>query len=951
MNIKYIQQIRKIKKPLCLALLCTTAFSVNGQNTTTIPLPEEVRHGELPNGMQYFILKNEEPKNKVSFYFAQQVGAILEEDDEDGLAHFLEHMAFNGSENFKGRGMTQYLESKGLLFGRDVNAYTDVDETLYNIDDADSNDEELVDKCLLILHDWSGYLLLRDEEIDNERGVIEEEWRSRRVPNMRLLEKTLPALYANSKYAERDIIGDKEFIQTFQYESLRNFYKKWYRPDLQGVIIVGDIDLDAMEQKVKNVFSEIPIPENAQNRTYYKIPQNTETTYLLATDPEAVETTIQWGIKEKKAQVIDSAYLRNGMVNQFFSNMLNTRLGEVLRKPDAKGVYCYANYANMNHSSQMLSLQVVPKEGIELGAFEEAYTEIAKVIRYGFTETELERMKQEVLVQAERAIENEVKMTNRNWASLLSYYFLQANPVMKAKDYYDFLSQMLPTIKVDEVSKLAQKFLQIEKSMFIVTAKEMEGAVYPTKAGLLRVLEKVNAKEVNAYVDMVDDAPLVVEDLPVVPVKGTFEVTSMPASKGYVLENGVNVILMPSQKDVDEIALLGFSKGGYSKVAQTDLPSAKFATDLVFSSGLGTFDVTALDKKLTGKVASVSMEIDEYGEYTVGSSNNSDFETLLQLLYLNFTAPRFDAALFASNLENSKAALARSKENTATVYSDSLELAMNGYHPRKPIFTDTYLNKVDFSTAKRIFKERFANANDFTFIFTGNFENDKVLVPIQKYLGNLPFDKNGQENWTDLNFGPKAGETKVHFKRAMSNPQSSIAYRLSFPKEYNQKDEACMKLIANILSTRYHDTIREEEGGSYGVAVYAETQNKPDPGYSVTVQFNCNPDKDTELVQIVKDEISSLAEKGPSVGYLEKAKLNIIKDRRQAMDEDSFWIQTVVNELLYDLQPMNMEYYESLLATITVNEIQQFVNDHLRYADRVEVVMGPKSMYAKSKVP
>ncbi len=938
-HMKYIEL--QMKNRILTLLLLFIAIIAKAQMSTTVPLPEDVRFGKLKNGMSYYIMHNEEPKDRVSFYFTQNVGAILEEDNEDGLAHFLEHIAFNGSTNFEGRAMTTYLESKGLVFGRDFNASTGTDETVYNINNVIASDEEMIDKCLLILHDWSGSLLLKKEEIDNERGVIGEEWRSGRNPDSRVREKIMPVLFAGSKYAERDVIGDPDFIKTFSYQSLRNFYKKWYRPDLQAVIVVGDIDVNKIEEKVKKLFSKIPLKPNLKERPYFEIPDNRETSYVLAKEKGVPFTSIQWFFKHDISKKKDSIFYRNNIAKAFFNNIMKKRIQEILQKPDVPASHLDISNFDLNATKAAHIMAVYPKKGKELESVKTILTELERVKRFGISEAELEREKSALFSFFANDIINESQKSNAYWARQLSDHYVKAKPVFRAKDHMAFLRSFVPTITTKEVSATANLYKNTENSIITVSGPDDKEINYPTKAAILDLAKTVKNAPLENYSDDAKEEPLVSDVLKEGTISSTFLINNIPDAKGYVLSNGVRVVLNPSKKEGENIMMNAIGFGGFSKVDTKDLPSAYMIQNLLGISGVGNFTKTQLSKKLSANTAQVMPSISDYTQQIEGYSNVKDFEQLLQLTYLYFTKPRFNESRFKSLLPEIKLRLEQSEKQEETVFRNAIAVAKNNNHPRTKPFTAKDVEHIDFEKTKSIYLNRFKDANDFTFVFTGNFEHNKALTLIKTYLGNLKTSPE-KETWTNHNILPKKGTYSNTFEEEMADAQTYIFYKLSGSMKPTLKNKLLFEVVKSVLSTRYVDTIREEEGGSYGVGVRNDIQRLPEDRFNLIINFKCNPDKQQELLAIVKKEIDVLKSNGPFANYVEKTKKAFLKEREEIVLQDGFWHSIIIEKLLHNTSFVNTSLYNKTVADITPKKVKKFMKKYLKIADITEVVMNPK---------
>ncbi|MFS4467859.1 M16 family metallopeptidase [Maribacter sp. 2210JD10-5] len=930
-----------IKKIAFLASCLLFSLLLKAQITTTIPLPEKVRHGKLENGMTYFIMHNEEPKNRVSFYFAQRVGAILEEDDEDGLAHFLEHMAFNGSENFPGRSVDQYLESKGLIFGRDFNAYTDVDETLYNIDNVPVKDAELIDKSLLILHDWSGSLSLIGKDIDEERGVIEEEWRSSRNAQMRMYEKTMPVMFAGSKYAERDIIGDQKFIQTFDHESLRNYYKKWYRPDLQAVIVVGDIDVDQMEEKIKKQFSKILLVENAIERPYYDIPDNKEIGYVLATDKDAATIQVNWLFKRDSEKVKNEAYLRTSLVERLFGTMMANRYTEIIQDPESSAIAIAADVTDLALSTKIQYIGISPKPDKVNEAIKTAYTEIERVRQHGFLPSEFERAKSELLAEKELAVEEEKRKENGDWSYDIARYYFDASPLIPASEDLKLHQKLVSEIDLKEVEDLTERYNEISNSIVTINGPQDDDIKYPTKEEFTTLIDEVKKRKIAAYEDVISDRPLISEELTEKPIKKTFTLDKIEDAKGFELANGAKVIMMPSKKKSNNVVLQAMSFGGLSKLRTKNLKSAYFIDQLMAISGLGDFNRVALEKKTAGKTAEVYMSLNDYTEMVEGKSSFKDLELMLQLVYLHFERPNFDKALFNAQKPVLRDYVERLRKNEDMIFYDSINKKTFDNHPRVQPLVAEDVDLLDTKVLEQIYKQRFSDADDFVFVITGNFDHNKVLPLLQKYIGNIK-SLPTTELWADNNMRPKQGESAAKFSKAMENPQSSIFYSKTFTAPYSLENRLMAKILQAVLDTRYVDTVREEQGGSYGVSVTADMERIPEERLSIDIQFNCNPAKSDELLQVVKNELENLVSKGPKPEYVEKAKKNLINDREVQVNDDDFWRQQIFDVLLYEDRYVSLEEFKKAVNNISAKKLHRFVKEAFPEASSIEVVMNPK---------
>jgi len=939
-----------MKKFLTLLLMSTILFSglrSQAQNSTTIPLNPNVKHGKLSNGMTYYILHNEEPKDRASFYFVQNVGAILEEDTQNGLAHFLEHMAFNGLKNFPGKNMINYLEKNGIKFGRDINAYTAQDETVYNISNIPTEREGLVDSALLVLHDWSGGLLLEAEEIESERGVIHEEWRTRRNVRKRLSDQSNPLVYSNSKYAKRDVIGSLDVIDNFEHQQLRDYYKKWYRPDLQAVVVVGDIDAAKIEQKVKALFSTIFMPENAAERVYYTIDDTQEVGHVVAKDKEAQSVSINWMFRKPVVNNKDEKYVREGYAQGMFNTMLNNRLRELIRKPECASVGMQVGNYEMARTKAANYMWISPKQDRELEAFTQFMTEFERVRRYGFTPSELERVKLQFLRSIESYYQNKDKVSNEEWAKNFQKHYLSAEPASSIEWDVEFAQKTIPSITLDEVNAIRIEYSNINNSVFSLSGPDKEEINYPTKEELLAVVEKVKNSNVEAYEDEAGDAPLVSAKLNEKKILTESYVEGTDA-KIYTLENGAKVVVLPTDYSKDEILVNAYSFGGNSLLEREDLESADIAATLAQMSGVGEFNAIQLQKKLTGKLVNLSPQLKTFTEGFSGSASPKDLETLLQLVYLRFENPRFDEEALKAGIGRWKNNLVNAKADNGKAFKDTIGQLNANHHERALMFNEDFLNNVSFDKAKRIYLERLQDASDFTFLFVGNIDEKKDLPLIRRYIGNITSSYR-KENWVNHNIRPAKGVSKRVFERNMQVPKTTVYLGLNSKLDYNLENRMYVRVIADLLSKRYMETIREEEGGSYGVGVRPSISKRPYEHASISINFDCNPEKQERLREIVFEEIEKLSKTACNQDDLDEVKKNYIKNRAEAEKKNSFWMSAIKSSLMNNEAIVSAEKYNEIVNAMDAKKIQKFAKKLFKSNDSVEVVMNPNESSVSTK--
>ncbi len=931
----------KVKLLLTYFMILVVSHQVSAQFKTSIPLRKDVVHGTLNNGMQYFILHNEWTKERVDFYFVQNVGAILEDDNQNSLAHFLEHMAFNGTVHFKGKGIINMLAKQGVTFGRDINAYTAQDETVYNISNVPVKNPVLLDSCLYVLHDWSGFLSLKDTEIDAERGVIHEEWRTRRNADLRIGSQLESVIYNDSKYAKRDVLGDMDLIDHFQYKQLRDYYKKWYLPIHQAVVIVGDIDPVKIEERIKRIMGTIPMPSNTAERIYEIIPDNDKLLYKLALDKEAQKISIALNFKKNKPLVQDFVVFENNLVEQLVIQMMNNRFREYIVNNETALLMASVSHSDISRLTSFFTLSANPKNGRILEAFQEAYTEYERAIQNGFTRNELERVKEIMLTSYENQLKNKDKISNQNWASQLQNYFLEATPVMSLEDEAAFVKTTLSKVDVNQINKVFRALPTEKNQVLTVSGPEKESMTYPEEADYITIIKKVKEQKLEPYTETIAKTDLVTDNLVLKPISKNFEIKGIKGAKEYVLENGAKVIIYPTTLSKDQILFSAFSPGGASLLAEKDLASAQMATVLAKNSGLGDFKVTDLQKQLAGKTVNLIPFLGEYYEGFSGSAVKKDLETLLQLTYLYFKKPRFETQAYKRIIDYYNNVFENANENNNKIFGDTIALLESDHNKRTFRLSRENLDSLKFDEASKIFKERISNASDFTFVFVGNIaEND--LETINKYLGNLTGNQR-QEKFIDHKMGPAIGTSKAKLIREMSVPKTSIYLELQNRNVvFSQKNQIVAYILSQLLNKRYLDKIREDEGGSYGVQTQSSLSKNPTPVFSLVVSFDCNPDKDSKLLQIVYDELENIVKNNASEKDLSDIKEDLIKSNQQNIKSNSYWMNVIVDHLKTGDKLVSSEEYEKLIKSISIKDIKKYAGEVLPGANKVEVIMQPK---------
>lgn len=896
--------MNKLVTSFFAAAMTMMAAPAVAQQMPPIPVDPDVRIGKLDNGLTYYIRHNDYKKDRADFYIAQKVGSILEEDDQRGLAHFLEHMCFNGTEHFEGNNLISYLETIGVKFGANLNAYTGVDETVYNISDVPVVRESIVDSCLLILSDWADGLTLDPEEIDKERGVIHEEWRTRSSAMMRMYETSLPEIYQGCRYGYRLPIGTMEVVDNFPYQALRDYYEKWYRPDQQGIIVVGDIDVDKVEAKIKELFSPIEMPADPAERIYYPVPDNIEPIVVVNKDKEMQNYQIE--LYHKHAAIpaeakTDVSYLFYNYMLSMAEDMINARFIELTTKPGSPCMYAMSsddNFILAKTAQSFTTYGMSDAAGLD-STMAMLVRETERVRRHGFTASEYDRARNEYLSLLEKAYNNRDKQENEYYVKQYQLNFLDGEPIPSIEDEYNMMKQYAGMIPVEAVNQLMPALIADTNVVVIVSCPEKEGMRIPTKDELLGVINATLAEDIAPYVDSTPTEPLMSEEQ--MPAGGTIvdEKDGVFGSKVLTLSNGIKVILKDTDLKADDINMTAVSWGGRSLVDDKDLLDADQMSSLIGLGGLGNFSMLDLQKVLSGKQASVSPALSGLTESFSGHSTVKDFETMLQLLYLSFDDPRRDDEVVKSQLDILKSALANQELDPNVALSDTLSNMLYGGNPRfLGSLKADMVDKIDYDNVLKIYKDRFDNPGDFTFIFVGNLDGANVRDLIAKYIGGLKTDK-AREKYNEKNvMEVNKGLDERSFNREMETPKATVLEFYIGDYKYTLKHDLEVNIIGQLLDMCYTESIRENIGGSYGVGVSGTMNDLPKGKFFFQICFDTDPAKlDTTLIA-VKDGIDKFIAEGPNAEDLAKVKEYMVKKHNEDVKENSYWMNAIYNYVL-----------------------------------------------------
>lgn len=920
-------------------IICCNFQQVFAQQMPPIPVDKDVRIGKLDNGLTYYIRKNSLPANRADFYIAQKVGSIQEEENQRGLAHFLEHMCFNGTTHFPGDALKQYLERIGVKFGENLNAYTSIDETVYNISNVPVTTPGAIDSCLLILHDWSNDLTLDPKEIDKERGVINEEWRTRMSATQRFQEKMLPIMFEGTKYAHCFPIGTMDVIMNFKAQTLRDYYEKWYRPDLQGIVVVGDIDLDAIEAQIKKMFSDIPAQPNAVKREYYPVNDNKEPIVLIHQDKE--QPNIQAIIFNKHEATPDDqkdnmGYLVQDYATNLITKMLNARLNELAQTAIPPYIYAGSydgNFFVAKTKDAFTGIVVCKEDAIENGIIT-LLRETERARQFGFTETEYNRARAEYLRQLESAYNERDKRKNEEYVNEYVRHFLDNEPIPGIENEYTIINQIAPAIPVTVLNQIMQELVTDSNQVVAILAPQKEGLKMPTEDDIKQILKDIKAEKLAAYVDKVSDEPLMKE----APKGGKIvseKTDDLFDATLLTLSNGVKVIIKKTDFKADEIRMKGVSLGGSSLFPTSEIININ-GLDAVGVGGLGNFSAVDLEKVLAGKKASVSYGIGDKTEAVNGSCSPKDFETMMQLTYLTFTAPRRDNDAFASYKSRNKAALQNMEMNPQVAFSDSVQAGMYMNHPRKVRVKADMIDQMDYDKILSMYNDRFKDASDFTFIFVGNVDVEQMKPLIQEYLGSLPTTKR-KESFTDNKIEMRQGVYKNEFIRKQETTKASNFVLLSGNCKYDLKNNILLDMTSQILDLVYTAKVREDEGGTYGVYVGNQLIKYPKEKAIIQIIFDTAPEKREKLMKIIFAELENITKIGPSEVDLNKVKEFMLKKHTENLKENRYWLNSIDEYLFTGMNPI--KDFAQVVSSITIKDIQKFADDLFKQKNEIEVSM------------
>ncbi|HET7712273.1 MAG TPA: insulinase family protein [Thermoanaerobaculia bacterium] len=914
-----------------------TAAPAQSVQRTPIPLDPAVRQGKLDNGLTYYLRSNRRPEKRAALRLVVNAGSVLEDDDQRGLAHFVEHMAFNGTKRFEKQALVNYLERIGMRFGPDVNAYTSFDETVYMLE-IPTDDPKIMETAFQILEDWAQAVSFEPQEVEKERGVVIEEWRLGRGAGGRIRDKQFPVMFHGSRYADRLPIGAKEVLETASRDTLVRYYKQWYRPDLMAVVAVGDFDAAAVAELVKKHFGSIPAPASEAKRTEFPIPDHQQTLVSIVTDPETTGSEVR--VLYKRPRMADETVedFRERLVDRLYDAMMINRLRELTTKADPPFQFGFAASGSLGRTKSSYTLAArVLDGGVERG-LAALLTEARRVEKHGFLATELDRAKVEVLRQIERQWEEREKQESARHAARLTAHFLDDNPAPSIDFLRDLYGKLVPGISLAEVNARAGQWLTTTNRVILVSGPKKESARIPDEKAVLGVFEAADQVAVTPWIDQVKNEPLVARP----PAAGSVVEESLIPELGvtrWKLSNGATVLLKPTDFKNDEVLLRGHSFGGHSLVSDTDFLTATQASAIVNEMGAGNFNQIELQKALTGKVASARTGIGEYTENVSASASPKDLATMMQLVYLRLTGARRDEEAFKAYLSRMRGFLENQQAAPGYHFSRRFSEVFSKNHPRRRFLEVEDLAKIDLDRAIAIYRDRFADGSDYTFTIVGNFTLDQIRPLVTQWLGGLPSIQR-RETWRDVGIREPAGVVKFDVRKGIE-PKSSVRITFHGDAKWSVMENHLLVSLAEVLRMRLREELREEKGGVYGVGVSGAVSRRPKEEYTFNVNFSCDPARVDELVAVLFSEIEKL-KNSPSSDHVQRVREGQTRRREIDLKENGYWLNVLEYHVANGIDPREILKRDQLIAAVTDESMKTTARKYLNTGQYVMGVLYPE---------
>jgi zinc protease len=913
--------------------------SVATAQQSPLPFDPAVTVGTLSNGMRYYIRENHKPEKRAELRLVVNAGSVLEDDNQRGLAHMVEHMAFRGTKKFAGNQISSYLESVGMRYGPDINAFTSFDETVYMIT-IPTDTAAIVDKGFQILSEWAHDVAFDPAQIEKERPVVIEEWRLGQGAENRMQNKWFPVLFTGSKYGERLPIGLKSVLETYKPATLRRFYDTWYRPDLMAVVAVGDFDKRQIETLITRYLGAIPRPTTPSVRPLSAVPANAGTLVSINSDKEATRSVIRLLYKQPKRLNTTAATYRQHLVEGLFGAMFNDRFAEITQKPNPPFINAFASQGDLVRTAETFSLSaIVADNGIQrgLGAI---LTEGERVKRFGFLQSELDRAKKDMQRGIEQAYAERDKTNSGVYADAYSSAFLQSQPSTSVQYDLDAITKLLPGITLAEVNKLAGEWMTDRNRVLATTSPDKPGIVNPPSGELLLAFDAVKGADLTAYAETAPSQQLVDKD----PTPGTVvserQINEIGVTE-WKLSNGVRVLLKPTDFNADQIALTSYSPGGASLLPDASYIAASAADLIPATSGVGKFTVIDLQKFLAGKQVSVFPQIDDLSEGVSGSASQRDVETMLQLVYLYFTQPRLDTSLVNTFIGRYKGVLANRSASPEAAFSDTLQVTLAQHSLREQPVSAAVLDRIDFAKSFDFYKERFADASGFTFVFVGNFKVDSMKPLIAKWLGALP-STGRKETWRDTGIRPPTGVVQRVVKKG-AEPKARTALIFTGPFEYTRQNRYYLSALGELLNIKLREALRENMGGTYGVSVSPGASRDPLPSYRFTIGFGSAPERLEALTAAALAQIDSVKRFGTTPEYLTKVKEAALRSRETAIKQNGYWLSQIATFDQNGWPLAEIPDGDKLITALTADDLKRAATKYLRIDNYVRVSLYPEN--------
>jgi zinc protease len=927
---------------LSLAVSASAQQPTVGAPRSPLPFDPAVTVGALPNGLRYYIRENHKPEKRAELRLVVNAGSVLEDDDQRGLAHMVEHMAFRGTKKFPGNQVSSYLESVGMRYGPDINAFTSFDETVFMIT-IPTDTAAITDKGFQILSEWAHNLSFEPSQIEKERPVVIEEWRLGQGAENRMQNKWFPVLFTGSKYGERIPIGDKKILETYRPATLRRFYDTWYRPDLMAVVAVGDFDKTKIESLIKRYLGAIPRATNPRPRPLFPVPAHDSTLVSINSDKEATRSTIRLLYKQPKRANTTVATYRQHLVEDLFGGMFNDRFSEITQKPNPPFINAFAGQGDLVRSAESFSLTaIVADNGIPRG-LNALLAEGERVRRFGFLQTELDRAKKDLQRGMEQAYAEREKTNSNVYAESYVSSFLGSEPSTSIAYDLEAVKQFLPTITLGEVNKLAGEWMTDKNRVLATTSPDKPGIVNPTRGELLLAFDAVKGADIVAYTEAAQSKQLVDKE----PAGGTVvserEIKSVGVTE-WKLSNGVRVLLKPTDFNADQITFSAYSPGGASLLPDAGYQAASAADLIPMTSGIGKFNVVDLQKYLAGKQVSVFPSIDDLSEGISGNGSQRDVDTMLQLVYLYFTQPRLDTSLVNTFIGRFKGVLANRSASPDAAFSDTLQVTMAQHSVREQPVSAAQLDRIDPFKSYDFYKDRFSDASGFTFVFVGNFKPDSIKPLVAKWLGSLP-STGRKETWRDTGVRPPTGVVQRVVKKG-AEPKARTALVFTGAFEYTRQNRYHLSALAELLGIKLRETLRENLGGTYGVSVNPSASRDPQPSYRFTIGFGSAPERLEALTTAALAQIDSVKRFPATPEYLNKVKEAALRARETALKQNSYWVSQIST---FDQNGWPLEEIsngDKLISSLTAEDLQRAAQKYLRTDNYVRVSLYPESFPA-----